>query len=195
MPTGLAVRVFLSNTLLVAAGCSMYEFKDPTGAQMKVAYETPEQSRTPTYASPRQRQPEQLELIAVLEVEDHSERVTLQEAQFITDTIRSKAADRLDRRRFTVMTRENMDIIIPPEKRWCTNEACYAVIGKTLQAKYVLGGRLTDVAGQIALTLEIYESRTGQLLGSELARAKDVGAILDAVGDLAQRLFSRIMAP
>lgn len=33
---------------LLAAGCSMYEFKDPTGAQMQIAYEMPQPNRSST---------------------------------------------------------------------------------------------------------------------------------------------------
>ena len=48
MATGFCMKMLLFFTLLISAGCSMYEFKDPTGAQTQITYETPEQGKAST---------------------------------------------------------------------------------------------------------------------------------------------------
>ena len=65
-----------------------------------------------------------LGLVAVLELDGRSNRLSLDDVQYVTDAVRKAAADGLDLSRYTVMTRETMDIIVPPEQRKCLNDKC-----------------------------------------------------------------------
>ncbi|MFZ6007159.1 MAG: hypothetical protein ACOYU2_05830, partial [Nitrospirota bacterium] len=56
MVAGLRIKILLSSILLIAVGCSMYEFKDPTGAQIQIAYETPEQGKSPVGKPQKQKE-------------------------------------------------------------------------------------------------------------------------------------------
>ncbi|MBM4398589.1 MAG: SUMF1/EgtB/PvdO family nonheme iron enzyme, partial [Deltaproteobacteria bacterium] len=134
-----------------------------------------------------------LDLVAVLELDNPSKRVSVQEVQFVTDAVRKAAAEGLDRGAYLVLTRENMDLIVPPEDRKCMAGMCYAEIGRKLQARFVVGGRVTDVGRKFGVTLEVYEARTGQLLASEMARADDVDGVVDHVQRLAPSLMRRIV--
>jgi hypothetical protein len=91
-----------------------------------------------------------------------------------------------------VMTRESMDVIIPPEKRVCLNNACYAEVARQLNAHYLIGGNVKDVAGNLALTMEAYDGN-GVLLESELGEADDVKQLLSLVRQLAPKLFKRVL--
>ena len=131
------------------------------------------------------------EMVAVVELANTSKRVSDDEAQFITDSIRSGASNALDRARFMVMTRESMDVLLGPSKIVCLAGKCLAEIGRTLQAKYVLGGSLKDVGGRIGFTLEVYESATAALMASDVGRAKDIDETILMVQALAPRLIAK----
>jgi len=133
-------------------------------------------------------------LVAVLELDVRTRRLTIENAQYLTDAVRKAASDALDTKRFWVMTRESMDVIVPPEERRCMNNLCYAAIGKRLQAQYVIGGNLVDVGGLIGITLEAYD-KDGGLLGSEQGEAKDLPEALALVRRLAPQLLGRIAPP
>ncbi len=125
--------------------------------------------------SPRAQAPGAgLELVAVLELDNRSKRLTLDDIQYVTDAVRKAAAEGLDRRVYHAMTRENMDLIVPPQERVCMSGMCYAEIGRKLQARFVVGGNVRDIGGLFGVTLEAYEARTGVLLASEQGEAKDV---------------------
>ena len=136
-------------------------------------------------------QPATLERVAVLELDLMTSRLKMEDAQYLTDAVRGAATDTLDPKRFWVMTRENMDLIVPPEERQCMNNLCYAAIGKRLQAQYVVGGSLRDVSGLIGITLEVYD-KNGGLLGSVQGEAKDLREALALVRRLAPQLIGRI---
>jgi hypothetical protein len=131
-------------------------------------------------------------LVAVLELSGQTKRVSLEEMQYLSDIVRKTAVDALDPNRFMVMTRESMDVIIPPEKRVCLNNACYAEVARQLNAHYLIGGNVKDVAGNLALTMEAYDGN-GVLLGSELGEADDVKQLLSLVRQLAPKLFKRVL--
>jgi len=57
-------------------------------------------------------------------LDGRSNRLSLDDVQYVTDAVRKAAADGLDLSRYTVMTRETMDIIVPPEQRKCLNDKC-----------------------------------------------------------------------
>jgi hypothetical protein len=131
-------------------------------------------------------------LVAVLELSGQTKRVSLEEMQYLSDIVRKTAVDALDPNRFVVMTRESMDVIIPPEKRVCLNNACYAEVARQLNAHYLIGGNVKDFAGKLALTMEAYDGR-GVLLGSELGEADDVKQLLSLVRQLAPKLLRRVL--
>jgi len=132
-------------------------------------------------------------LVAVLELSGQTKRVSLEEMQYLSDIVRKTAIDALDPNRFVVMTRESMDVIIPPEKRVCLNNVCYAEVARQLNAHYLIGGNVKDFAGKLALTMEAYDGR-GVLLGSELGEAKDLDGLLNLVRDRARNLLTKMLA-
>ena len=133
--------------------------------------------------------------IAVMALESPTRRVTESEVQFLTDALRKAAADVFDPRLYMVMTQASMDILLPPAQLTCLAGKCLVEIGKTLQAKYVIGGSLRDVGTGVGITLEAYEVKTGGLVGSENEVADDVNAVVKVVRELAPRLARRISEP
>lgn len=132
------------------------------------------------------------EQVAVLQLENLAKGVTEDEAQFITDAIRQATAEALDLRTWAVMTRQTMEVLLGPTKIVCLAGKCLAEIGRTLQAKYVIGGSVKDVGGKIGITLETYESATAALLGTEVGRAASVDEAISMTQELAKRLVGKV---
>lgn len=131
-------------------------------------------------------------LVAVLEVESRTDRLSGEDLQYVTDAVRKAASDFLDPARYVVMTRENMDIIVPPEERKCMAGMCYAEIGKRLQAKFVVGGNVRHFGNQFGVTLEAYESNTGTVVGMEQGEARDLQGVLALVRNMAPLLLKKV---
>ena len=132
-------------------------------------------------------------LVAVLELVSNTHRITDHEAQYLTDTLRGAIREALDKDSFDIMTRENMDVLVPPQAlRQCDSGRCIVEIGKKLQADFVIGGTVTDVAGRMAFTLQGYESRSGALTGSEQGDSDTVFGLLDRIRKVAPELASKL---
>jgi len=136
---------------------------------------------------------ESRELIAALELQSSSRRLSPGDVQYLADAVRKALSDAIDPEKYAVMTRENMDLIIPPEERKCLNEACYAIVGKRLQARYVVAGSVKDIGKLIGVTLEAYEGPTGTLLGVEQGEAQDIDDLLKVVRLMASKLVGRVL--
>ena len=135
----------------------------------------------------------ELNLVAVVDLQKQSSRVSETEVQFLTDTVRKAAADGLDPARFKVLTRDSMEVLLPASRLKCLAGKCLAEIGRTLQAKFVVGGNVKDVGTMIGVTLEMYDSASGALLGSEQGRAAGIEDIVTWAQQTAPLLIGRIL--
>lgn len=147
----------------------------------------------PELQAREQKSFEKRELIAALEIQSFSKRVSTDDAQYLSDAVRKVLSDATDPDKYVVMTRENMDLLISPEERRCLNEACYAVVAKRLQAKILIAGNVRDIEDQIGITLEAYEGATGAVLGIEQGEGRNLSEILNALRGMAPRLVAKVL--
>jgi TolB-like protein len=147
----------------------------------------------PELQAREQKSFEKRELIAALEIQSFSKRVSTDDAQYLSDAVRKVLSDATDPDKYVVMTRENMDLLISPEERRCLNEACYAVVAKRLQAKILIAGNVRDIEDQIGITLEAYEGATGAVLGIEQGEGRNLSEILKALREMAPRLVAKVL--
>jgi TolB-like protein len=118
-------------------------------------------------------------VLAVLDVEVSDGSISYEEADTLAATLRGQAITAAHRVNVPVMTRETMVDLAPPEMLKCAIGSCMATIGKTLQSRYVMGGRVTRVDGRLSLTVEAYESKSGALLGTKVLRGANVSELQD----------------
>lgn len=120
-----------------------------------------------------------MNVLAVLEVEVTENAITFNEADVLASTLRDQASTGAKRVNVPVMTRETMVWLAPPDSLKCALGACMATIGKTLQSRYVMGGRVSKIDGKLSMTIEAYESVPGTLLGSKVIRGASVTELQD----------------
>ncbi len=114
--------------------------------------------------------------IAVLDFLDSSGgRLTPQETQYLADVVRGAARNTLPAGRFILMTRENILELLPPGRSLsdCAGD-CAVETGRNLGARYVVTGEATVFGGQVRLTIQLYDTREGNLIKQRRVGATDV---------------------
>ncbi|MCL2208232.1 MAG: hypothetical protein FWB90_09130 [Fibromonadales bacterium] len=133
--------------------------------------------------------------VAVLEIVP-AEGVELKvlESRHLTDELRTKAREALPQGGYTILTRDNILSLLPPdsEEAQCLAESCAVEIGRAIGAEYITQGFVGEFSGMLTLTVELYESITGNLLGSFVTESRDVMGLLNTIREKAPDLFARI---
>jgi len=114
--------------------------------------------------------------VAVLDFHDSSGgALTAGETQYLADVLRGVARRTLPADAYILMTRENILDLLPPDRMLseCAG-ACAIEFGRYIEARYVVTGEVTMFGGQLRLTMQLYDTREGNLLAQRLARAEDV---------------------
>ena len=108
--------------------------------------------------------------VAVLEtVGDGKDGLSLSERQYLTNMLREQAVRELPAElNFTIMTRENILMMLPPGKSIEDCEgSCLAETGKNIAADFVAQARVGKVGSKFAISAELYTSPPG---GFQIAR-------------------------
>ena len=133
--------------------------------------------------------------VAVLEtVSSEDASISRSEKMFLTDELRSQAAKVLPANMgFVIMTRENIKTMLPPDKSLEDCEGgCLAETGRNISAEYVAQAHIGVFAGDLAMTVELYETTTGRMLGSYTAKGSGAENLLTDIQKLSPSLFARI---
>jgi hypothetical protein len=134
-------------------------------------------------------------IVAVLEIVPSNENVDLEISEFrhLTDELRTRARETLPRA-YSILTRDNIISLLPPDEAEaeCLAESCAVEIGRAIGAEYVTQGFIGKFAGMLTLTVELYESMSGNMLGSFVTESEDVKGLLMTIREKAPKLFSNI---
>jgi len=137
--------------------------------------------------------------LAVLEIIPKSEldSVSITEMRHLTDELRRQAVLALPREGYTVLTRDNIIALIPPdeEEAECLAQSCAVDIGRAIGAEYISQGSIGNFGGELSVSIELYETMSGKLLGSIVMESRDVRGLLVAIREQAPALFARINVP
>jgi hypothetical protein len=137
--------------------------------------------------------------LAVLEIipnKSVEEEISILESRHLTDELRRQAVTVLPIRDYTVLTRDNIIALIPPdgEESECLVESCAVDIGRAIGVDYVTHGMIGKFGKKYTLSIELYETMGGKLLGSIVAESNDIDGLLTTIRQEANPLFSRINA-
>ena len=133
--------------------------------------------------------------VAVLETISENGVIGRSEKMFLTDKIRERAKAVLPAYMgYIVMTRENINAMLPPGKSIEECEGgCLVETGKNIAADYVAQARVGKFGKQFTLTMELYETSGNNLVGSFTARKPDAEGLLEEIEREADRVFSQIV--
>jgi formylglycine-generating enzyme required for sulfatase activity len=133
--------------------------------------------------------------LAILEFSgDKSAGVSLQERQALAENARGIAVRKLPKSGWVVMTRDNMQALLPPGINLsdCGGDECIITTGRTIQASYIVTGRFTKLGAYLQANIQLYDVATGALLGTAQPRATDVNTILDPLEKELGELFGEL---
>ena len=134
--------------------------------------------------------------VAVLETTSAKDVLTLEEKQYLTDVLRSEAVKALPaEQNYTIMTRENISVMLPPGKAVEDCEgSCLVETGKNIAADFVAQGHVGRFANNLTITVELYETAGNKLMGSFSTKAPDIESLEVEIRQKSNGLFSRIVA-
>jgi hypothetical protein len=114
-----------------------------------------------------------------------------QEVAYASVLVRGVAA-RLPRAVYTVMTKENIMVLLPPgtDLAQCTSAMCEVEFGRKVGADLVVAGQIARVGTLLKVSMTLHETREGGLLGTETASVDNVERLEGPVRAAAARLLS-----
>ncbi len=132
-----------------------------------------------------------LEIIPKAEIED----ISITEVRHLTDELRKQAVSALPSEGYSVLTRDNMFALMPPDEAEaeCLAESCAVEIGRAIGAEYISQGSLGKFGNELSVSIELYETMSGKLLGSIVMESSDVKGLLIAIREQAKPLFEKII--
>ena len=135
-------------------------------------------------------------VLAVLEITPSIdiEELTIGEYRLLSDELRRQAVNILPAREFTVLTRDGIIALIPPDEKEaeCLAQSCAVDIGRAIGAEYISTGRVAKFAGKLSLTIELYETMSGKLLGSILTYGADLVGLMETIKAESPAMFGKI---
>ena len=132
--------------------------------------------------------------VAVLEtIGDGKDGLSLSERQYLTNMLREQAVQELPAElNFTIMTRENIMMMLPPGKAIEDCEgSCLAETGKNIAADYVAQARVGKVGSNISISAELYETAGSKLVASFNGLGASVDALIDVIKAKAPEFFRK----
>ena len=135
--------------------------------------------------------------VAVLETGadgNAKESVSLSDRQYLTNVLREQAVLELPaEQNFTIMTRENIQQMLPPGKSIEDCEgSCLVETGKNIAADYICQARVGMFGSSLTLSAELYETAGNKLIASFNGRGQNVEQLLDLIKQKSPDFFRRI---
>ena len=135
--------------------------------------------------------------VAVLETMadgDAKDSVSLLDRQYLTNVLREQAVKELPAElNFTIMTRENINAMLPPGKAIEDCEgSCLAETGRNIAADYVCQARVGRFGKMLTLSAELYETAGNKLITSFNGRGADVEELLKLIEERSPAFFRRV---
>ncbi len=132
--------------------------------------------------------------MAVLETLSPKDLLTRQERMYLTDILRGEAVRILPaEQNWTIMTRENINVMLPPGKSIEDCEgSCLAETGKNIAADYVAQAHVAQFGKSLTITAELYETSSSKLVASFVGKGENVEEIENFIKDHAPDFFKKV---
>jgi len=130
--------------------------------------------------------------VAVLEITiaDEESELTINETRFLSDEFRRQIIKTLPSS-YSVLTRDQLISSISGTKDDFVYSG-YIEIGKALKSDYVTYGSISNLGSLLTLTLGLYETNTGVLLGEVAKEAQDLKGLLEVIREKTPELLAKM---
>lgn len=121
-------------------------------------------------------------------------KISQDECRYLTDVFRSQAVANLPAAlNFTIMTRENINVMLPPGKSITECEgSCLAETGRNIAADYVAQARIVKVGTSLALSAEMYETAGNKLLASFNGLGETFNDLVGLIKEQSPNFFKKV---
>lgn len=132
--------------------------------------------------------------VAVLETIGASGSLSREERLVLTDKLRQIAVVCLPNYMgFSIMTRENINAMLPPGKSLEDCEgSCLVETGKNISAEYIVQPKVSYFGELLTITVELYETSTGTLLDTFVMHSENTLGLLSQIEKRAPAMFDII---
>ena len=135
--------------------------------------------------------------VAVLETAadgSTKDSVSFMDRQYLTNVLREQAVKELPAvQNYTIMTRENIQQMLPPSKSIEDCEgSCLVETGKNIAADYVCQARVGRFGNSLTLSAELYETAGNKLIASFNGRGSDVNELLSVIEAKSPEFFHSV---
>lgn len=132
--------------------------------------------------------------IAIMETIVQSDAISISEKDYLTDELRKQASQVLSSKYFTIMTSDNIRMLLSDGKELedCIG-SCVVETGKNLEADFITNTKVSPMDGQLALTIELYNVRNKKLIGSYTTLNHSAEGLLEDIEQNATELFENVI--
>ena len=122
------------------------------------------------------------------------DNVSLSDRQYLTNVLREQAVKELPAvQNYTIMTRENIQQMLPPGKAIEDCEgSCLVETGKNIAADYICQARVGRFGNSLTLSAELYETAGNKLIASFNGRGANVEELLDLIKQKSPEFFRQV---
>jgi len=134
--------------------------------------------------------------VAVMATVDDADSIQYMELNFLTGKLREIAGNTLPERQYGIMTQESIVDRLGSQERAekeCREASCLAELGRKISADYIAQGRIGRFGGMLALKVELYNSKSGNLVSTFNEASKDLFTLVRLLDDKAPDLFRKIL--
>ncbi|MDR2583927.1 MAG: hypothetical protein LBC75_10650 [Fibromonadaceae bacterium] len=136
------------------------------------------------------------ERVAILNTEDDGEpHLDFTDLNYLNARLREIAVKMLPKEKYFVMTAQSIiDMMGSMEnaRKVCKEAQCIAEIGRKISADYIGQARLGRFGGNLTISMELYHSARGNLIGSFTGNAKDVFGLLAIINENAPQMLGKM---
>jgi len=130
--------------------------------------------------------------VAIIQTLDDSDSIKPADLAYLTDKLRETAVNVLPKQQYGVMTTESIVAFLGSQERAqkeCRESSCLAELGRKVNADYVAQGRIGRFGKELTIKVELYNSKSGNLIGSFTGDSKTIYGLRDIINEKATGLF------
>jgi len=139
----------------------------------------------------------QQERVAIIQTLDNNDSISFQNLLYLTDKLRETAVNVLPKERYGVMTTESIIAFLGSQERAvkaCNESSCLAELGRMVSADFVAQGRIGRFDKDLTIKVELYNVKTGNLIGSFTGDSKNIYGLRDIIDGKAPDLFKQMLS-